>query len=41
MGTIYNPTVDMDRLALYFDGANIRSYVGTGTSVIDISVCLS
>jgi hypothetical protein len=37
MGTIYNPTVDMDRLALYFDGANIRSYVGTGTTWNDIS----
>lgn len=37
MGTIYNPAVDMDRLALYFDGANIRSYVGTGTTWNDIS----
>ena len=37
MGTIYNPTVDMDRLALYFDGANIRSYAGTGTTWNDIS----
>ena len=37
MGTNYNPTVDMDRLALYFDGANIRSYVGTGITWNDIS----
>jgi len=37
MGTIYNPAVDMDRLALYFDGANIRSYAGTGTTWNDIS----
>ena len=37
MGTIYNPTVDMDRLALYFDGANIRSYPGSGSTWSDIS----
>ena len=37
MGTIYNPSVDMDRLALYFDGANIRSYAGTGSTWNDIS----
>ena len=37
MGTNYNPTVDMDRLALYFDGANVRSYAGTGSTWNDIS----
>ena len=37
MGTKYNPAVDMDRLALYFDGANVRSYAGTGISWKDVS----
>jgi hypothetical protein len=37
MGTKYNPAVDMDKLALYFDGANVRSYAGTGVSWRDVS----
>ncbi len=37
MGTKYNPAVDMDRLVLYFDGANVRSYAGTGVSWRDVS----
>ena len=37
MATKYNPAVDMDRLALYFDGANVRSYAGTGITWNDIS----
>jgi hypothetical protein len=37
MATKYNPAVDMDRLALYFDGANVRSYAGTGITWRDVS----
>ena len=37
MATKYNPAIDMDRLALYFDGANVRSYAGTGITWRDIS----
>lgn len=37
MGTNYNPSTNMDRLTLYFDGANVRSYSGTGVTWNDIS----
>lgn len=37
MATKYNPAIDMDRLALYFDGANVRSYAGTGITWRDVS----
>lgn len=41
MGTNYNPSTNMDRLTLYFDGANSRSYSGTGVTWFDISGYLS
>ena len=33
MGTKYNPRVVTSDLSLYFDSANVRSYIGSGTTV--------
>ena len=33
MGTKYNPSVVRDGLMIYFDSANTRSYIGSGTTV--------
>ena len=33
MGTKYNPRVVTSDLSLYFDSANTRSYIGSGTTV--------
>lgn len=41
MGTNYNPFTNMDRIALYFDGVNSRSYSGTGITWSDVSGYLS
>ena len=38
MGTKYNPAIIRDRLALYFDAANTRSYVGSGNTVYNIAL---
>ena len=37
MSTRYNPSIVRDSLAVYVDAANVKSYTGSGTSVIDIS----
>ena len=37
MGTKYNPRVVTNGLVVYLDAANPRSYVGSGTTVFDLS----
>jgi len=37
MGIVYNTSIVRDGLVLYLDAANIKSYLGSGTSAIDLS----
>jgi hypothetical protein len=41
MAIAYNTSIVRDGLVLYLDAANIKSYPGTGTSVLDLSTNLN